>query len=330
MNSFKYVFLILVIFWIVSPVFAINTCITSYDSSLANHVSSLDRLAKMDRLLDFDAKFVRALGISPDSLVRRYQIQNKKSSEITKRLLNGDYSIAIMSPHEYLGSILSHGFRNLHETKYGGGVENLAIRKGVELSLSGMTEEQYLALPDKWKPKYAMLWPELNSSLVNITHSWYGEIALILKEKNFINRITWTPMDSFDIVKESHYKTLSAGKAIDAEKLTWYQQFIPLSRIDLATLFVHEYDKVMFRKRSENKSFMPKEISIGSLNVIFNPPERANDYLEFQIWDEINPTDIKAIVFLDEPPSEENLKRLKELSIDVFDGRSGHRVLWPK
>ncbi len=85
----------------------------------------------------------------------------------------------------------------------------------------------------------------------------------------------------------------------------------------------------MFRKRSENKTFMPKKISIGSLNVLFDPPERANDYLEFQIWKEINPTDFEAIVFLDEPPSEENLKRLKELSIDVYDGRSGHRVLWP-
>ncbi|MBN8537777.1 MAG: hypothetical protein J0M15_12050 [Deltaproteobacteria bacterium] len=293
-------------------------------------VSSLVGLTKMERALEFDAKFVRELGISPESLVRRYQIENKKSSEITKRLRNGDYSIAIMAPNEYLESILSQGIKNLHETKYGGGVENLDIRKGVELSLSGMTEEQYLALPDKWKPKYAMLWPALNSSLVNITFSTWGKIALILKEKNFIDRLTWTPMDSFDIVKELHYKTLKSGKAIDPDKLTWYQQFIPLSRIDLATLFVHEYDKAMLRKKSENKSFMPKKIEIGSLNVFFNPPERANHFLEFQVWDEINPTDIKAIVFLSDPPSEENLKRLKELSIVVYDGRSGQRVLWEK
>mgnify|MGYP001562581212 FL=1 len=141
-----------------------------------------------------------------------------------------------------------------------------------------------------------MLWPEIKSSLKNDHIPRFGDIALILKKEKLKNHMTWSPLDSFDLIRD-------------------------------------QYDKVEMSSKSRNRSFMPKEMELGPLNgmtLYFNPPRRANSYIEFQIWSEIKPTDVEAIVFLGEPPSVEVIEKLEDRSIKVYDGRSGYRIPWAK
>lgn len=305
------------------PAQGADTCTALFGTSVRAAVAS----TAPQRELWFDALFREAAGVTPEALLKMYKMENPLAGEIQARLQQGDFSFALQAPQQHLETILQQGFKNLHETKTGGGIENLTIRTAVELSMSGLSAEKYQSLPLSSRPKYAMLWPSVTGPLQHYTaRIEYGDIVFILKNENVKERATWSPLDSFDLLRDQYYDDLAKGKV--PKNLTWYQQFIPMSRLELATLFIHEYDKASFARKSLNRSFMPKKLKAQGEVLDFNPPERANSYLEFQIWGELKPQDIQAIVFLAEPPSIDSLRLLKELSIDVYDGRTGSRHLW--
>ncbi|MBN8538410.1 MAG: hypothetical protein J0M15_15260 [Deltaproteobacteria bacterium] len=276
----------------------------------------------------FDRMFEADVGTTPKNILRNYIEENSGAGVINKRLEQGRYSVALMAPQKYLRSILTSGFKNFHETGYSEGLENLSVRKSVEMSLSGLSEVVYQGIKPDEKPIYAMLWPDLNSKDRHATKPEYGDIVFILKKANILNRTTWSPLDSFDLVRDQHHSRIYAGEIIYSDKLRWYQRFIPMARFPLATIFTHEYDKVSMSTRPLNRSYLPKQISVADKVLWFVRPTRANSYLEFQIWGSVKAEDIEAIVFLQKPPNEESVKDLKKLGIKIFNGQSGQRVLW--
>lgn len=273
---------------------------------------------------NFEKNFKNGTSLNPSEALKKYIKENPTSSEILSSILNKEYSFAIHFPNKYMDGILENGFLNQHETGYGGGIEGLAIRNSAESSMSAVPIEFYKKISPHIKPKYGMLWPDIDSDIKHSTIPEYGDYVFILKKENLVKKTTWTPLDSLNQITQAHWRNLENESFIS--NLDWYQQFIPLDNISLATIFLHEFNKVSFSSKKLG-SYYYQKTEIGHSSRMRTPP-RVGSYLELQIWGQITAKDVDALVFLGEPPSTEAFMKLKELDIKIYDGRSGLRTLW--
>jgi hypothetical protein len=237
--------------------------------------------------------------------------------------LREEFTLGLRAPEQLRAYILADGFKNQHQLKARGS-ENLKAMVETESGILGLTEEEYAHFPDEAKALYAALVrkPEpLHSRNRNLDR--YGD-DLWLTDDQVINRSTWTITDSWAL------KNDFTGKSWDHrpksfEERDWTHLALPTSALVMTTAYLNTDGSIHFPLKQGGSYRDP------FFRGWIKPPASTSstNFLEFQIWGGLKPTQLRNFIFYKTPPSAIDLQRLRELHIRVWDGRNdGSLILY--
>lgn len=248
----------------------------------------------------------------------------KSIEQIREGIKRGQYSVSLedlavkftaglRAPENLRDKIVSQGFKNQHELK-SRGADNLEKMVDTESGIYGLSKEDFAKIPDKDKPLYGALvaFPEF-SKIRNGSLDRYG-FDLWITKRHVVDRSTWTTTDSWALKNDFMGFGWDKKAKLFAER-DWTHIAMPAETLDLAIPFLSIEGRVHF----PHKSIGPESFYRGQIM----PPRSVNivNFIEFQIWGGLKPSDISDFVFYKEPPTQEQLQAFKDAGIKVWDGR---------
>ncbi len=265
---------------------------------------------------------------------------------------NEDFDVAIQLDNKSREHIVSKGILNFRQSGRSQGT--MTSRDLVESDYSAMTTGEFQTLPDSIKPKSAYLRPKIGSTLNPPEAIQYlGGDRVILKKSRILDRSTFTIGDSFN--RRHYWRDLPDQYIANS----WDQLFTPWSEKDLLipalALGIRE-NKLgfpMFLLKETEKdfneyinefgrgTFFKNNVIIKTLEdgtIIYSPiggtldfPEGSPfsnsyvkwgasfDYVEIQIWDSIDASDIEAFEFTGIAPEDDVIQNFIANGIEVRD-----------
>lgn len=227
------------------------------------------------------------------------------------------FVVSMNAPASLREQILNFGFRNQHETDSSNGSLDQGERNHRESKLIGMNQGDFENLSPLVKPKYGYVRPNDFSIPVWRNILSYGKDVWVFKTDKIKNRVTYTPIDSYEIT----------NPLVTREIPEWGHRFIPDEFRELVAPFFYRYFA------HDNQTWIPSftsshishltNKSSNKWNRIQNMQKyQASLYLEAQIWGHLGIKDVDTFIFIENPPSKEFRELLESHRIKILDGRS--------
>jgi hypothetical protein len=290
--------------------------VARYTQQVLNHLN--DGVQKLYDTSGFknNQEIVQAVKATPGSIGEFYR-------QALHILENADFEVAIRLPENIRLQIGRDGFLNSHETGNSQGAK--LGRDAIEASYANMTKEQWDALPDEVKLKYAAAYPKASSNLIptETLKSYTGTDRYYFKFERIRDSLTMTPGDSLNRFKYWQ------GEGFQPETPTsWDQMFVPWKSRYLLIPVIAEglkqgrlgLPKIAPRTRHTreeeygNQDAIVGEGPLAPYTMRWTP---NMDYLEIHIWGRLTLDDVKIFEYATEPPTGEFLNELTRRGIEI-------------
>lgn len=230
-------------------------------------------------------------------------------ADAVKMIRDEDIEVVMFRPSNGRWWIEKIGFKNQHVTGSSKGYTGKLGRNAVEASLSGKTLKKFSAFDDDLKPKYAMMTGGFNKKL-GFDPPHYGDDIYVFSKKRIKNKTTMTIGDSLNPISRNKGHSWSSGEVFAPNH--WNEIFIPWKHREMIT--------PALKNQIKNDRFMINYSGMDDAGMNMKW-DRGNEYLETQIWGEIDLASVERFVFTREAPTKSYYEILKKHKIKVYDGR---------
>lgn len=256
-------------------------------------------------------------GASSYEQVERDIAANPKFAPMLELLKTGQIELSIRRPERGRWWVPKVGFQNQFVTGSSRGANDPDSRNRVEGSSLQMTAAEYAKEDAETKPKYGSVRPSPTSGLEPAnTDGMYGEDVYILKEEAIKDRLTWSQFDS-------RYRQLNISSLNEQKADAWDRTFIPWENNALMAPFM--VAGAAARPGTVGGTGTPAE---APFKLSVSIP--SNNYLETQIFGQLDLSHVKAFEFTYQPPEGAFLAELQRHGIEIRDGRTWPPKPWKK
>jgi hypothetical protein len=226
----------------------------------------------------------------------RQQIENKYPEKV--RQFDEKVVLALFAPSSIRKKIFTEGFKNFYETGCSNGLKDTSARFNTEQSLLNYSSYDYKNISISLRPKYGII--ATRRQVISLLNNdfFYGDDVYIFNLDNIKNNVTWTPGDSLNL-------TSAKGKNCLHECRSWDEIFIPWSyRHILIPYLDADISTIKLSNKCGENNKLELDNIYGSKNSF--------DYVEFQIWGNVDISAVEHFIYKNFPPTKEIEKKIKK------------------